>query len=160
MRPSGRRHAVLLLAIVACISCDASTTTVDPTPPGTLDYGTWYLHAANGDSLPALISDRIAGVAQERTYLDSARLDVDVDGGWVQRYWIRVTLTGILDRSESVYDLGRWSLSGDRFLFASSVRTRTFLMRAPIAGELESTETMLFFVGAPAVIGSYRMTRP
>ena len=152
--------AVILLAGVAACS-DQGTIIVPPSTGGPLIPGTWYLHTANGDTLPAKISERIVGVATETTRLDSARLLVNSDLTYEQRFWIRVFVTGVLDRTEVVTDNGTFGSEGRGFRLTSSLRARDFTMVVPSLGSLTTTEQMLFFVNNPPMTtGAYKLSRP
>lgn len=159
-RPRNVLFAVLLSLGVA--ACDADGTT-NP-PPGTgapLVPATWHMHSADGDALPAVISDRIVGVAQERTMLDSATLVINGDLTYEQRYWIRVLVTGNLDRSEMVFDEGTYAAEGLGYRVTSDLRAREFSFVVPAIGDITTTEQMLFFANAPPLTtGTYRLARP
>ena len=156
-----RRH--FGLAIVLVLSGCGDVVRGGPValgPPGYLEGGTWFMHEANEAPLPVKISERIVGVAAEQTMLDSAMLDVDQNGSWTQRYWFRVLITGTVDRSEMVYDLGSWSYTPSGYQFTSSVRARQFVVTAPLVGQLASVEQMLNYSNAPTVTGTYRLIHP
>lgn len=158
MRPS----AFLALFLLGLAGCDASTTTAPPvTGGGPLVPGTWYMHTADGDTLPAKISTRIVGVAQEITYLDSAQLVIRADLTYEQRYWTRTTVTTILDRTDAVIDLGTFTSALGGFNLSSSVRSRLFTMSVPSLGNLTTREQMVFFESDPPVTtGTYKLSRP
>ena len=118
------------------------------------------MHFANDTALPSTISTRTAGVASETTILDSAQLIINADNTYQQRYWYRVFLTGILDRTEVVIDQGTLAASGTDYAFTSNVRTRTFTVTVPSLGNVRTTEVMLFFVGAPPTAGKYKLSHP
>ncbi|MCE9602899.1 MAG: hypothetical protein K8S21_11900 [Gemmatimonadetes bacterium] len=150
--------ALVLALIVGC--GDGTSGGVTPPITGSLTEGTWYMHQANGTDLPAVISTRFVGVAVEETTLDSARIVIDGNSGWEQRYYMTITLTGIIDRREVVFDKGIWGDGGPGFTFSSSVRVRSFSASVTTPGVLSTVEQMLFFTAAPAVSGTYRLTRP
>lgn len=164
--PSVRR-CIAVLAVALLAGCDEGTIAAGP-GGGTLPLpeGYWYLNTANDSGLPSVISERIVGVALERTILDSAVLNVIDDGRWTQRYWYRVFVTGLLDRTEVVIDEGTWAQApagspDNTYVLTSTVRARTAEVSfAPPATELRTIEPMLFFSGAPSVEGAYRRTRP
>lgn len=162
--PTLRTRARLsLIGLVVALACGDGTGSSGPPPtPGPLESGPWYLHTANGDPLPAKISERIVGVALEETFVDSARIDVDLNAGtWEQRYWIRVLVTGVLDRQEVVIDFGDYAIGpGMTYLFTSDVRTRSLVIGSVTSLSFVSTEPMLFYVDAPDVTGLYRTTPP
>lgn len=155
------------LAVAVLTACDEGTITSGP-GGGTLPLpeGYWYLNTANDSGLPAVISERTVGVALERTILDSAVINVLDDGTWTQRYWYRVFVTGILDRTEVVVDQGTWAEApagspDNTYLLTSTIRPRVSEVSfAPPATELLSVEPMLFYSNAPSVEGAYRRTRP
>lgn len=156
------RHlfAVVLAAGLAACS-DQGGVIVPPSTGGPLIPGTWYLHEANGDTLPAQISQRIVGVASETTMLDSARLLVNSDLTYEQRFWTRVLVTGTLDRVDVVIDNGTFGSEGRGFRLTSSVRAREFTMVVPSLGNLTTTEQMVFFVNSPPMTtGTYKLSRP
>lgn len=156
---SVRRFAIAL-GVAALGACDEEGTTTPPPVLVPLGDGTYYMHSANGIALPAEISRRFIGVVDEQTMLDSARIEVVSGGAWRQRYWIRVLHTGVLDRSEVVIDEGTWAVSGNLNLFTSTIRTRTFNVGVDDATRFASDEPMVFYPGAPRVLGIYRTTRP
>ena len=125
--------AALLLAFA--VACDGTGTAAPPDIPGlgAVRPGTWYMHAANGTILPAVISDRFIGISPEQTFLDSARFLVDPNGTYQQLYWIRVLVTGTLDREEVVLDQGFWSSFGGDNQFRSLVRPRALSVGFPTA---------------------------
>lgn len=154
---------VCTLVLTAVLSsCDAGTGGTAPFATGAypIVLPVWYMWYANDSTLPATISVRLIGVAQEETVLDSARLTVNRDGSYSQRYAYRVFVTGVLDRSDFVLDEGTWTVTGASYTFSSSVRSRTFSVTVPRAGELSSTEPMLFFSSAPITTGTYRLLPP
>ena len=161
MRSLRSRSAALVLVFSAVVaSCgDSATVPIVPTP-GPLIPGTWYMHFANDTALPSTISTRTAGVASETTILDSAQLIINADNTYQQRYWYRVFLTGILDRTEVVIDQGTLAASGTDYAFTSNVRTRSFTVTVPSLGNVRTTEVMLFFVGAPPTAGKYKLSHP
>lgn len=149
---------VLALSFVAGCDSDAAPTTVPQ--PGSLTEGTWYLHEANDSTLPATIATRIVGAALEQTALDSAQISIDGNGGWKQRFYLRILIAGSLDRSEVVLDEGQFSDVGAGYTLASSVRPRAISVSVPVTGRMETTEQMVFYTGAPTISGLYRLTRP
>ncbi len=159
VRPLGVALAVLLLAS-GCGEDDV----VAPPPPGggfPLTLGTWHMHAVNDTALPARVAVRFVGVTVEESFVDSAQLSVDpFEQTYVQRYWLRVNHTGVLDRQEFVYDEGSFVPSAGGYTFASSTRVRTFSVTVPAVGQVTTTEPMVFFVGATPVTGTYRLSRP
>lgn len=118
------------------------------------------MHTANGTNLPAQISDRFIGVSPERTFLDSARILINSNGQYQQLYWIRVLISGNVDRTEVVLDEGIWTTFGGSNSFRSFLRNRAINVVFPTAARLESTEQMLYWSGAPLVSGVYLLTRP
>lgn len=153
--------AAIPLALIA--SCDGNGVTTPPPPPtpAPLPPGIWFMHEANDEALPAMIADRIVGVAQEQTFLDSARLVVGANGAWEQRYWFRVNVTQNLDRAETILDEGTWGPPySATYLFESNVRARTFSATIPRSGVVLTNEVMLHYVGASAVTGRYLQTHP
>lgn len=155
-----KRIAVVLVAVAVVVSCGEGG--LGPPPPGSLPLGTglWYMNIADDSALSSTIATRSVGVAQERTQLDSAFLDVRVDGSYEQRYWLQTFVNGVLDRTETVIDLGTWRFTGVTYAFTSSVRARAFFVEPTITGRLESLETMVFFQDPPQTAGEYRRTRP
>ena len=127
---------------------------------GPLIPATWYMRTANDSVLPATISVRTIGVAQEETVLDSARLVVNSDGTYAQRYWLRIFVSTVLDRSEVVVDEGTWTVTSTAFQFTSTIRARAFAVTSPQFGRLTSQERMVFFGSAPTTAGGYRLTPP
>lgn len=157
------RPLLLVVALLAGISaCNPSTEPI--TPPGTggtLYTGTWHMHEADGEPLPAVISERIVGVAVEKTVLDSSILLLNTDNTYEQRYWTRVLVTETLDRSDFVIDQGTYVAEGLGYRFSSNFRARQFTMVVPAIGFLETTEQMLYLAGTTRLtVGTYRLTRP
>ena len=146
----------LFAALTACGEDSGTTVILSPT----LRVGTWYLHEANDDALPSLIAERFVGIATEQTYLDSASITVLVGGAWEQRHYIRVLVSGALDRQELLFDRGDWARGSVGYSFVSDLRSRTFSATLPFASLLTTTEPVLSWSSAPSVSGSYRQTRP
>lgn len=157
-----RRALFAVILAVGLAACeDGSITTTPPTTGGPLIPGTWYMHAADGDTLPAKISERIVGVALEATMLDSAQLMVNADLSYEQRYWIRVLVTGTLDRSDVVLDEGNFAPEGLGYRLTSSLRTREFTFVVPSLGNITSSEQMVFFANNPPITtGTYKLSHP
>lgn len=160
------RHRFATAALVVLLStlgaCDAENS-ASPVPiqPTTLPPGTWYMHAADDSTLPARIATRTVGVALEETFLDSARLVIAYNGLWSQRYWLRVNVSGLLDRTEVVLDEGIWGPPfSATYAFNSNVRTRTFSITVSDSTTIRTIEPMLFWTAAPTTSGVYRSTRP
>lgn len=146
----------LCVGFAAC-SGESATTVV---PPGTLTPGTWYMHEANGDSLPALIATRFVGIVTEETYLDSATITVVAGGTWEQRHYYSVFVSGALDREELLFDRGAWAPQTAGYSFVSALRSRAFTGTFPFPSLLATTEPILTWTSAPSVAGDYRQVRP
>jgi hypothetical protein len=155
------RASIIALAALAVASCGEDAV-APPTPrPIPLIPAVWYMHAANGNDLPAAeVARRFIGVTDEQTLVDSARIDIRSGGTWEQRYWVRVFHNGNLDRSEFVLDEGSWAEDGSQMTFTSALRARTFTMTATVLTEATSNERMVFFVDAPVIVGTYRPIEP
>lgn len=153
--------AAICALVVACSESDGTSLTPPPPSPPTLGDGDWFLRTANGDTLPAKVSERFIGAAVEETFLDSARIRVNLSSAsWQQQYWYRVLVFGSLDRSEVVVDSGVYQVAtGASYFFTSAFRVRTMVV-SPSTTQLTTTEPILFFVGASPVTGDYRRTRP
>lgn len=157
----GRRLFPAALLVVAVACGDVTAPGVPVLEPKELTSGTWYMHSADGEDLPAKISERNVGVALEETFVDSARLVVSVNGVWRQSYWIRVNVSGNLDREELITDEGIWGPPFSAvYGFTSSIRARAFSVTVVSDDEITSSEKLLFYVGASAVTGVYRTARP
>lgn len=155
------RIALALACAVAITSCEENGTTAPPlTGPLPIGTGFWYMNTADDSTLSTTIATRVVGVAQERTQLDSSFINIGADGTYEQRFWLQIFVTGVLDRRETVIDYGTWALSGDSYLFTSSVRERDFLVAPTINGRLQTLEPMVSFVDPPETAGDYRRTRP
>lgn len=158
------RSGALRLGAVALFSlaaCDGSVTAGPPVTGGPLIPGTWYMHFANDSALPTAISVRTAGVAQERTMLDSARLVLNTDLTWEQRYWTRVLLNGVLDRTEVIVDEGTYAQVAGGFNVTSQVRLRQFTFVVPVIATVTTSEQMVFYVTNPPITaGTYKLTPP
>lgn len=154
--------SLLIFAALSGSSCDARNAAAPvPIDPRALPPGVWYLNTANDSSLPVKIASRSVGVALEETFLDSARLTIEYDGFWKQRYWLRVIVSGSLDRSEVVLDEGVWGPPfSATYAFNSTARMRTFSASALDSTTVRTTEPMLTWIAAPVVSGHYRPTRP
>lgn len=160
-RSSLPRLALALLFVGAVAACDSDETPVIGLPePSPLNDGFWYLHTANDSAPGDTIAARSVGIAPERTVLDSSRFFVNPYGEYEQRYWLRIFLQGVLDRSETVIDEGTWALVANQYVFTSSVRTRSFVVFPTPDGRLLTEEPMVFWDNAPMVEGVYRRTRP
>lgn len=163
MRSHFSHHPLRFLVLVlALASCDSSTPAALPPPTGAFPLipGTWYMHSANDSTLPATISARTVGVAQESSLLDSSRLTISSDGSYQQRYWYRVFVGTTLDRSEVVHDEGLWVLTGSEYRLISSLRARTSTLTVPQLGRVITDEQMVFYSSAPRTTGVYRLSRP
>lgn len=160
MLSSALRRMVALLALSAGLAAcgeDSGTTVIFPT---TLRPGTWYLHDANGDTLPALVAERFIGIATELTFLDSATITVIAGGTFEQRHHISVFVSGALDRQELLFDRGDWARQTAGYAFVSDLRSRSFTGTMPFASLLSTTEPILSWASAPSVAGNYRLTPP
>lgn len=149
--------SILAIAMLACGDSGGATgfpgvTSISP--------GVWYMHSADSAPLPAIIGERLVGLAQEQTILDSAQLSVNALGRYEQRYWLRILISGALDRSDLIIDQGTWALETNVFVFSSTIRTRTFAVSSSAPGFLASQEQMLFHTAAPITSGTYRLFRP
>lgn len=159
--PDSRRLLLAVILTAGIAACGEQSVTTPPVIGGPVIPGTWYLQTANGDTLPAKISERIVGVAQEVTFLDSARLIINADLTYQQRYWTRVLVTNTLDRADFVLDFGTFTASGSGYRLTSDFRAREFTMVVPSLGNLTTTEQMLFFANAPpTTTGRYRLSPP
>ena len=160
-RTHGITAAIAIAFAAGLVGCDDATTA--PPPPAStvaLIPAVWYLHQVDGADVPAMVSERLVGVAQEQTFVDSGRVVVYSNGTYEQRYWTRVLVTGNLDRAETVIDLGTWSSSGGQHNFESNVRSRSFTWFTPTLGEVESLEHFATHTTAPENQAHYRLTRP
>lgn len=157
MRP--RTFIAALCSILA--ACDSNGTSTSPPIGGLLSPGTWYMHQADTLPLPAEISVRTVGVAQERTLLDSAVLVINTDLSYEQRYWTRTLVTGVLDRTDAVVDYGTLAGTPGGYTLSSSIRQREFLLTVPVTGQVTTFEQMLFFASDTVITqGTYRPIRP
>jgi hypothetical protein len=155
-----KRMTIAAAAAVLLASCGESEVTPVNPEPLPLGTGIWFLNTVDDSILGSTIATRTVGVAIERTVVDSGSLFVGSDGGYEQRYWLRIFVSGALDREETVIDLGTWSALGLGFTFTSSVRNRSFTITPVASNRLMSAEPMVFFAGAPITEGVYRRTRP
>jgi hypothetical protein len=155
-----KRILLVAFAAVVTVSCeDTGTGIVDPGPLP-LGTGQWFLNTADDSVLGSTIAQRTVGVALERTVVDSGSLFINADGAYEQRYWLRIFVTDVLDREETVIDIGTWAAIGSSFTFTSSVRTRTFTVTPAIDDRLFTAEPMVFWADPPQTEGLYRRTRP
>lgn len=149
-------------ALFSLAACDGDVTAGPP--PGTgglLIPGVWYMHFANDSALPAAISVRIAGVTQETTMLDSSRLTLNTDLTWEQRYWTRVLLNGVLDRTEVIVDEGTYAPVAGGYNVTSQVRLRQFTFVVPVIATVTTSEQMVFYLSDPPITtGTYKLTPP
>lgn len=160
---NGHRLRPLLCALACAslsVACEEGGLSQPPVAPGVLIPATWYLHQADTARVPALISSRFIGVALERTFVDSASIEIRVDSTYTQRYWIRVLLNDSLDRSEVEIDEGDISVGSGDFAFTSRLRPRTFRFRVVSIASVSTTEAFAPYIGAPLNTGQYRLTRP
>ena len=153
-----RRAAFLAVLAAGLVGCEGDGGTTVILPPN-LTTGRWYLHAANGEDVPALVAERTIGLTAEETHIDSATIDVTA-GGWEQRVHLRIMHAGVEDRQETFYDEGTWTRETVGFAFVSTVRSRTFSGTIQPGGALTTTESILSWSGAPTVTGTYRKTPP
>lgn len=158
------RSGALRLSVAALLglaACDGEVTAGPPVTGGPLIPGTWYMHFANDSALPATISTRPAGVAQEKTIVDSARLVLNSDLTYTQRYWTRVLLNGVLDRTEVIVDEGTFAPQAAGFALTSQLRTREFSLIVPALGTVTTSEQMVFYVTDPPITtGTYKLSHP
>lgn len=148
-------------ALFSLAACDGDVTAAPPVTGGPLIPGTWYMHFANDSALPASVSVRSAGVAQEKTMLDSARLVLNSDLTYSQRYWTRVLLNGVLDRTEVIVDEGTFAPQAIGFVLTSQLRTRQFSLVVPALGTVTTSEQMVFYVTDPPITtGTYKLSHP
>ena len=155
-----KRIAVVLASAATIASCDDSG--LAPLPPTSIPLGSgqWFLNTVNDSVLGSTVSTRIVGVAQERSVADSGWLSVNVDGSYEQRYWLRHFITNVLDRSETVIDVGTWTTTDSGYVFTSTVRTRAFLVLPVDLSNIRTEEPMVFYQDPPVTEGRYRRTRP
>jgi hypothetical protein len=153
-----RRAAFLAVLAAGLLGCEDAGTTVILAP--TLTPGRWYLHSANGEGIPSLIGDRVIGLTQEETFIDSATIDVTAAGVYEQRIHLRILHAGVEDRQETFYDAGTWTREAVGFAFVSTLRSRTFSGTMQPGSALVTSETVLSWSGAPTIAGTYRKTLP
>jgi hypothetical protein len=156
------RNAVLAIALIAmATSCGPDSIATPPaTTPGPLIPSDWYMHEANGSALPTAIADRFIGISPEQTMLDSAILTIRADNTYREVYWLRILISGQLDRSDFVADEGTIAVSGTAYLFTSTTRSRSISVTVPSLETVLTVEPMVFFNGAPLTYGTYKLTRP
>lgn len=148
-------------ALFSLAACDEGVTVGPPVTGGPLIPGTWYMQFANDSALPATISTRSTGVAQEKTIVDSARLVLNADMTYTQRYWTRVLLNGVLDRTEVILDEGTFTPQEVGFSVTSQLRARQFSLVVPSLGTITTSEQMVFYVTNPPITtGTYRLSPP
>ena len=158
--PTIRRvRGVLALCTLLAAACgdDTGTTVV---LPARLRPGTWYIHEANGDTLPAEIGKRTVGIAQEITYIDSATITIVAGGTWQQKVFLRMTLNGATDRQELFYDQGNWAAGSVGYTLVSTIRSRSTAVTMGSSTLMNTTESLLSWTAAPTVTGAYRTTPP
>ena len=153
-----------LLIVLACawfsVGCEAGALSQPPVAPGVLIPAKWYLHEADTSRVPALISSRFVGVSLEKTFVDSAVIEIKNDSTYTQRYWIRVLVNDSLDRAELEIDEGDVSATGADFTLTSRLRARTFRFSVISFGAVSTTESFAPYIGAPLNTGRYRLNRP
>lgn len=154
-----RLRGVLALCTLLAAACDgtAGTTVV---LPARLRPGNWYIHEANGDTLPAEIGRRTVGIAQELTFIDSATITIVAGGTWEQKVYLRMTLNGATDREELFYDRGSWAAGTVGYTLVSTIRSRSTSVLMGSSSLMNTTESLLSWTAAPTVTGSYRTTPP
>ena len=157
--PRRRLPRLALVSVLLAAACGGDQVLL-PTTPTPVVGPTWYLQAANDTTLPARIAARVIGVVTEATYLDSAQIALDSAGTYEQRYWIRVYLSGTLDRADAVVDRGTWTASLGTYTLTSGLRTRALALTAPDSGRLVSSEPFITYLTAPLTAGRYGRTRP
>ena len=154
------RRSLALLLCAAGLACTGEQVLLPATPP-TVAGATWYLHTVNDTTLPATISARGIGVVLEQIILDSAAITVDTTGRWEQRAWMRVFLSGVLDRTETLVDQGTWIAAADAYTLTSTVRApRTIALIALDSSTIRTAERFPSHLTAPLTTGTYRRTRP
>lgn len=149
------------VVVMGACSSDGAVGPEDPSlPVPTLRPGAWHLHAADGQALPALVAHRmLAGNVLEQSFADSSRLDVSANGQWEQRTWLRHYENLEFARTETVYDAGTWTRTGDQsYLFTSTVRSREFRIVSPLPAALRIVQPILTRPEAGLVDGTFRDT--
>jgi hypothetical protein len=160
MLPHSLRRTIGLLALTGSAWGCGDELPTGIAPPAVLRPGTWYLHQADNEPLPALVAERTVGIASEKTYLDSATILVATDGTWEQKVYLRVLVSDALDREELMFDRGTWAKLTFGYSFSSTLRTRTIGASLPFVTMLNTTESVLFWTSAPAITGRYFQTPP
>jgi hypothetical protein len=160
MLPHSLRRTIGLLALTGSAWGCGDELPTGIVAPTVLRPGTWYLHQANAEALPALIAERTVGIAIEKTYLDSATITVATDGTWEQKVYLSVLVTDVLDREELMFDRGAWEKLTFGYGFTSTLRTRSFTATIPFVTLLSTTESVLSWTSAPGVTGQYYQTPP
>jgi hypothetical protein len=157
-----RRFAVMPFALVAA-ACGSDAPTAPPgqLPLPVLRPGVWHLHRADGQAVPAYVAHRmLPGNVLEQTYVDSAKLEIRPDFGWRLETFLRHYENREFVRSEARFDAGRWAATDSGFLFTSTMRQDAFVVRAPGADSLLTTQALVVRPEAGLVQATYRIERP
>lgn len=165
-----RRTLPALLAIVA-LGCESSSPLAppprEPLPP--LATATWFVHSAEGQSLPALVAHRLESGDYVQDFLDSARVQVTAAGTWTRTMWLSRYRAGSYESSFAGIEGGTWVAGDSAYTFTADVSGRSFSVRAMTPGDSVVLPVRGFGEGyvlatlrtsspPPAVVGSYRVT--
>ncbi|MBX3173700.1 MAG: hypothetical protein KF709_04775 [Gemmatimonadaceae bacterium] len=162
--------AVATAAVVFLASCTgdspAGPPRSQPLPP--LAAATWYVHAAEGQPLPALIAHRLVDGTLEQDFLDSATVEVRADSTWERRMWFQRYRAGATPVRVAQLEWGRWAVSDSGYLFTSDLGVRSFVVARmtpgdstvlPIRGSAEGyvLATLRSVAPPPTMFGEYRV---
>jgi hypothetical protein len=184
------RRSMALLFFVATLSFTACTDSPGAPPPhGSLPplaAGAWYMHSADGQSLPAMVAHRLVDGVLEQTFIDSSRLEINSNGTWQQAVFKRRVLIGLPAMSdtsgtgpaasrrsktsvstptggdvlEPVLHTGLWTATDSAYRFVADVGAREFVVRAPAADSFAAYQKLVEFEQSGLVRGVFRRTPP
>jgi hypothetical protein len=81
------RRGLRVIVVGVLAACDGGLSAPAERQP--LQPGTWHVHAAEGQALPALVGHAIVGGTLQQTFLDSATIAVSANGQWEQKAYAR-----------------------------------------------------------------------
>lgn len=156
--------AVLVaLALGACADGTApAPVPIDPTPPpAPLQFGTWQLASAEGQSMPAAVAHRTVDGLYEQVFADSVHLEVLPDSSWTQRVWLRTVRGTTVTERTAYIDTGRWRADGSRWRLASAIGPRALVLDPRVTDELQVQEPLVRWTqGTGLVVGRYVRRAP
>jgi hypothetical protein len=168
MRPNLRLLApVLLTATLAACGSDTVAPDANPLPP--LAAATWHVHAAEGQSLPALVAHRLDAGVLVQDFLDSAQFRITADGRWERRLWMSRYRDFAYASAVPSQEVGTWTATDTAYAFVAEPSGRRFSLRSLTPGQVAQVPlraanegyieaTLRTDATEPSIVGTYRVT--